>query len=555
MQTDSLKRITISLTLGMMLLLVITFINATGYINPGIEIMDFDLIRITRADGTVEEYKENHFDKSTKGDLIHAEFKLPEKPADDVNYSLFSHDYNCVVTVKYKDRILFTYGKEAADKGREPGHFLIRADIPDEAWGSTVTAEFLNVDYSQPYTLNSFVILPTADKTKYIFNGSAIPYYISIMFGVLCFIVLIPLLLWNNKTQRKAELLTLMAFCLHTTFWSMGYQKMFFVTYDNNILIGDLEYIGIFGQAACLSIYMALIEEKGLYKKTVSVLAVVSSVYYIVSTVLNYTTESWHYCRMLTPVHFFIGIGIIILFVHFARPKKNISYQEKSLRTASIVFLIFISVDFIIYFANARGFTAVDVAFVPFGLFSFLLIISVSYLMYLVEFIMEARDKERLHEMAYTDGMTGVKNRRACLEMLSKLGKTDDEYGIVFFDVNNLKTANDQYSHDTGDRLICLSAKAISEAFGEECFCGRYGGDEFIVCINCSNAGEKIEKKLEIFRQKLSEINNRKELPFPISIACGYAVSSENMNLSSEEIINLADQKMYENKKEMKSVT
>ncbi|MCQ2465786.1 MAG: diguanylate cyclase [Oscillospiraceae bacterium] len=551
MQTDSLKRITLSLTLGMMLLFVITFINATGHINSGIEITDFDLIRITRTDGTVDEYEDNHFDKSTKGDFIHAEFKLPEKPGD-VNYSLFSHEYNCVVTVKYKDRILFTYGQEASNKGRELGHFLIRADIPDEAWGNTVTAEFLNVDYSQPYALNPFVILPTADKTKYIFNGSAVPYFVSIMFGVLCFIALIPLLFWNNKTQRKAELITLMAFCLHTTVWSLGYQKMGFVTYDNNIFIGDLEYIGIFGLAACFSVFMALIAEKGLYKKLMSVLAGVSSVYYVVSTLLNYTTESWHYCRMLTPVHFFIGIGVIIMFVHFVRSKNNASYQDKSIRTGSIVFLMFISADFIIYFAKARGFVAVDVVFVPFGLFSFLLIISISYLMYLVEFIMEAHDKERLHEMAYTDGMTGVKNRRACLDMISELGKTEDDYGIVFFDVNNLKTANDKYSHDTGDRLIRLSANAISEAFGEDCFCGRYGGDEFIACIKCSDTVREIEKRLEKFRQKLSEINNSNELPFQISIAYGYAVSSENTILSSEEVIKLADQKMYEKKKEMK---
>jgi len=342
LQTDSLKRITLSLTLGMMLLFVITFINATGHINSGIEITDFDLIRITRTDGTVDEYEDNHFDKSTKGDFIHAEFKLPEKPGD-VNYSLFSHEYNCVVTVKYKDRILFTYGQEASNKGRELGHFLIRADIPDEAWGNTVTAEFLNVDYSQPYALNPFVILPTADKTKYIFNGSAVPYFVSIMFGVLCFIALIPLLFWNNKTQRKAELITLMAFCLHTTVWSLGYQKMGFVTYDNNIFIGDLEYIGIFGLAGCFSVFMALIAEKGLYKKLMSVLAGVSSVYYVVSTLLNYTTESWHYCRMLTPVHFFIGIGVIIMFVHFVRSKNNASYQDKSIRTGSIVFLMFIS--------------------------------------------------------------------------------------------------------------------------------------------------------------------------------------------------------------------
>ena len=121
-------------------------------------------------------------------------------------------------------------------------------------------------------------------------------------------------------------------------------------------------------------------------------------------------------------------------------------------------------------------------------------------------------------------------------------------------DVNNLKTANDQYSHEVGDKLICCSAKAISDAFDGKCFCGRYGGDEFIACIKKSgNIQAEIEERLDNFRKNICVLNNQGDFPFEISIAYGYASSCGNSGKKPEEIVSQADREMYVQKTKMKN--
>lgn len=550
-QNNSFKKITVSLMLGMIVLFVITFISSLG--NNKITIDKFHNLTIHRKDGTVEYYDSNMFKPSTKGDIVTADFTLPEKPGEG-QYSLFSHVYNSVVTISFKDKILFTYGEEPASNGRETGHIFICANIPDDAWGDKITVQIKLADYSNEHSLNTFEIYKTSEKEKYIFNGSPIPYFISVMFVVLSFIILIPLLFLIRKGPNRFQGVFLMIFCLSTTIWGMGYQNMTFITYDNSLIVCDLEYIAIFAIPFSFAIFMYQIGNGKIYKKIMFVISVISSCYFVIATILNYTTDNLHYCRLLKPIQVIIFLGIIILLIHYTRQKNLKTYQEKSIRTGSIVFLIFITFDFIVYFLNSYGYVHISVTLVPFGLFSFLLIILISYLMNIVDLMMTVKEQERLQKMAYTDGMTGISNRRACLEFIEELNNYKDEYAIVFFDVNNLKTANDQYSHEVGDKLICCSAKAISDAFDGKCFCGRYGGDEFIACIKKSgNIQAEIEERLDNFRKNICVLNNQGDFPFEISIAYGYASSCGNSGKKPEEIVSQADREMYVQKTKMKN--
>lgn len=335
----------------------------------------------------------------------------------------------------------------------------------------------------------------------------------------------------------------------------MGYQKMIFLTYDNSIFTGDIEYISIFAVPPSFSIFMYLIGDGKLYRKIMKITAILSSMYFILSTILNYCTENYHYCRGLFVIHILILIGITIMFVHYGRTKDIVTYQEKNLRIGSIIFLIFISLDFVFYFLDFFGIVITEVLFVPFGLFMFLLIVFMSYFMDIVDFIMAAKDSERLQKMAYTDGMTGLSNKRACMDLIRNLSNEKKDYAIIFFDMNNLKKANDEYSHDVGDQLICICADAIASVFNEKWFCGRYGGDEFITCLQDSEISEKdIIKHLDILNEKIEELNKQHTLPIEISIAYGYALSSDYPEKTADEILSAADQNMYAKKTEMKKI-
>jgi diguanylate cyclase (GGDEF)-like protein len=134
------------------------------------------------------------------------------------------------------------------------------------------------------------------------------------------------------------------------------------------------------------------------------------------------------------------------------------------------------------------------------------------------------------------------------MEKLEKEG--DVEVGVISFDLNNLKIVNDTYGHSKGDDIIRQAAELILSNFENCGVVGRMGGDEFIaILVNTSE--EEVEERLEHFRSDV-HIANARMKDYPLSIAFGYASSSEMETLNIEKIYQLADCRMYENKKEYK---
>jgi diguanylate cyclase (GGDEF)-like protein len=93
----------------------------------------------------------------------------------------------------------------------------------------------------------------------------------------------------------------------------------------------------------------------------------------------------------------------------------------------------------------------------------------------------------KLNELATTDELTGVNNRRqfsimSNLEIL-KAQRTRQPFSIMMIDLDHFKTVNDIYGHPTGDRVLCSVASAIRSGLRGGDILGRYGGEEFTVFL------------------------------------------------------------------------
>ena len=111
---------------------------------------------------------------------------------------------------------------------------------------------------------------------------------------------------------------------------------------------------------------------------------------------------------------------------------------------------------------------------------------------------------------------------------------------IYYFhiDLDKLKTINDTYGHLAGDNYIINFSSIVIENLGIDDIFARIGGDEFIVIMPKSN-----ENTTKEFIEKISKIMDN-----TISFSYGIVeVSSEN-KMTVEEIINIADIRMYTNK-------
>ena len=149
---------------------------------------------------------------------------------------------------------------------------------------------------------------------------------------------------------------------------------------------------------------------------------------------------------------------------------------------------------------------------------------------------------QRLETLSSTDLLTGVKNRNAMnnrvIQIASGRERMPTSYGIIFADLNSLKTVNDRIGHNAGDKLLVDAAEILQTTFsGSSIY--RAGGDEFLI-IDLETPKEVLSSKVEALREKSDNTNN-------ISFAIGFYYEEKGGDIRAA--MREADYRMYEDKK------
>lgn len=90
--------------------------------------------------------------------------------------------------------------------------------------------------------------------------------------------------------------------------------------------------------------------------------------------------------------------------------------------------------------------------------------------------------ESEFRELAETDYLTAILNRRAFMEGFAKLIAAGDTGYFMMLDIDSFKLKNDQFGHDVGDRILCAMAACLKSTPGSHSF-GRIGGEEFGVLL------------------------------------------------------------------------
>ncbi len=157
---------------------------------------------------------------------------------------------------------------------------------------------------------------------------------------------------------------------------------------------------------------------------------------------------------------------------------------------------------------------------------------------------------ERLKDQSIRDGMTGMLNRRGFYEHSnSAILSIKDKRTVctMVIDMDGLKGINDSYGHHEGDFAIKAMSDAISLACGTVNICGRFGGDEFVILGTGSDFAEKFKKRLTA---RLASQNRKHDKPYKLSASLGYITTVPKSTDSLFDLIQKADERMYEVKKE-----
>jgi diguanylate cyclase (GGDEF)-like protein len=153
--------------------------------------------------------------------------------------------------------------------------------------------------------------------------------------------------------------------------------------------------------------------------------------------------------------------------------------------------------------------------------------------------------EDYLRYLGTHDVMTGLYNRAYFEETIQKLeANCEDPISFIVADLNELKTANDTFGHNIGDKLIRRAADVLKASIEEEYTVARIGGDEFIIIMPGADAetANVIIERVE----SLVSINNKYYHGPRLSLSLGAATSVPGLSL--EKTISLADNAMYQDK-------
>ena len=176
--------------------------------------------------------------------------------------------------------------------------------------------------------------------------------------------------------------------------------------------------------------------------------------------------------------------------------------------------------------------------------------------------ISNALETTRIHQIQKTiinnlevkyihDPMTGLYNRRGFYQCLNKVYEECVAGGkrlmVVSVDLNGLKQINDTYGHADGDIAISTVGRALAEVSSGRYTCARFGGDEFVVAgmVEAEEEAEKFCADVVIY---LDQFNENSGKPYKVGSSVGNVVGIPNGQISLDEFIKVADEKMYEDK-------
>ena len=170
---------------------------------------------------------------------------------------------------------------------------------------------------------------------------------------------------------------------------------------------------------------------------------------------------------------------------------------------------------------------------------------------YLVTELQKARREEQL--AARTDYTTGAVNARYFNELLqmeiSRIRRYPHPITLVYVDIDNFKLVNDLFGHKIGDEVLHFIATELKSQLRVTDTVARLGGDEFVLLLPSTR---QPEARLVVSKVYANLMERMRQKNWPVTFSMG-AVSCEFSPYSAEQLVNMADELMYEVKNSTKN--
>ena len=494
------------------------------------------------------------FDLVKTGDRITMQRTLPKdwKIKDGALRINMKH---CAVRMFVDGEKIYEYGYDRIKENRTVGSGIQFVDLPQKYEGKNFEIEMLVAENSAFAKFDSIRIYNCKNAYRALITENRLPMFCGsflTIFGLSILIITAFAVLLSRKFIR---VFCVAAFSICMGIWTLCYYDVISIYSIPLYSVSLMEYIVFY--LAPLPLIMHLYENvKNLNNKVFTTMYWGVLAFHVGFDMVLFTLHGFDVIHLAVPIRYFqilVVVELSYFVIVLVKDLKNSNLVSKLYMIGMLIVAFGVGYDLCSYYArryhnhsllNIKGISSMSVMLLVF-------IMIFAFYVDLTKKMMKNTERKILIERAYTDELTQLANRRYCAEYMSKInGNGEMDYAVICFDLNNLKIVNDTYGHTRGDVLIKSAADVISQTFSSQGVVGRMGGDEFVVILQHVNEAW-MEEKMKEFAEHVGR-KNQEDPGMHLSIACGYAFGKESEEKDIEKVYQIADNRMYENKKAAK---
>lgn len=469
------------------------------------------------------------------------------------------------------DELIYTYG--------EPdwhmfGYGYLNIPIDNDFAGKELRVEQDVMESGEIGHINTPSVCDASCYYNNMIASNRLILFVDITIIILSITVVISGLIFMNTINEIKNLIWIAAAFFVMGLWEFCNSNLISLFIGNDLsLKGYLEYLSLYTGPFLFTMYFAdgfTIKKNKIERYLFYLLVTFMFIFPIVGLILHFA-DVIHLPKILYIGH----ITIIVSLIYVLAVNIRLTLRKDNVHRVMVIGTFILVTVTIIDMARylVIKFIFKDGSYksiVLIGVYIYALCVILDFLSTHNRTILAEAKTEALEKIAYYDIMTDIYNRQKInqivREIAGKKGRT--RFGILSFDLNDLKKANDEYGHLVGDKLLSDFAGLLKEVFWDKGIVARMGGDEFIVVFDDIERSD-IDALIEKLESRKDEVNAKRK-DIPISYAYGYAEATDEELKELKELKELSDatedegmkvvrmvykrsdDQMYENKATMK---
>lgn len=470
--------------------------------------------------------------------------------------AIFFRTNNLVVNVYLADECVYHIADSGEYENLSSFSSYCYIPLSEGDIGKTIMLEMYKTPASNGYCIDNFVFGSPENITYNAYSKDS-ALIVAAVLTIVAGIVFIWMGVLSIKTyEHYRGLLFFGIFAILIGMWFLSDTLWIYNTCRN---ISFIEHLSRIFLSACVPCFMMYIYDFFNIKRKELYITLTGAgfVLFVALLVLNLTDIlSFGYTNFIQ--HIYIALCCVIILIEMISYLSKINGnkgESKVFNIGIMFFIFFVLFDLGRFYQGNEGNSSL---FTRLGVFILTVTAVAATTTDVVDLLKLGIKAGKIGKIAYTDANTGLGNPAAFKSKFEELDRTKNNYsyiGIIQFDVNNLKVINDSLGHEAGDLLIKTAAEIIDNSFSTIGSCYRVGGDEFVTITTFNHAPLVCEEAILKFENAIDKFNENPNRPFDLRIAYGvaYYTNDSHQYQSLKEVHKLADERMYNKKKELKA--